>query len=118
VEVSLTTDAPHKQAVLKVADTGIGIAPEEVTRVFDRFYRTDHSRTRADSSGSGLGLSICQAVVAAHGGQIECSSRLDRGTVFTTSLTLVPGSAESFVVADAAPVGQLGSAEVARSAAE
>jgi signal transduction histidine kinase len=98
VDVSLAPDAAREHAVLTVADTGIGIASYDIPRVFDRFYRTDHSRTRmAESSGTGLGLSICQAVVAAHGGQIVCTSSPERGTTFTTSLPLVPQP--SFVAA-------------------
>jgi len=117
VDVSLTIDAARRHAVLRVADSGIGIDPEEVPKVFDRFYRTDRSRSRADSGGTGLGLSICQAVVAAHGGRIECASRPDRGTVFTTTLSLVPGPAD-LVPTDAGPLGRLAPAEAVRSLAE
>jgi two-component system, OmpR family, heavy metal sensor histidine kinase CusS len=118
VDVALTTDAARKHAVLKVADTGIGIGPEDMSKVFDRFYRTDSSRTRADSAGTGLGLSICQAVVAAHGGQIECASRPERGTVFTTTLPLVSSPADQAGADDAAPAGRVAPAEVVRSLGE
>jgi len=102
VDVTLTADIPQEQAVLTVADTGIGIADADVPRVFDRFYRADTSRTRmAESSGTGLGLSICQAVVAAHGGQIVCASRPEHGTTFTTTLPLVRNPVEPQVRADA-----------------
>jgi signal transduction histidine kinase len=90
VEVSLAADAGGEYALLEVADTGIGIGPDDLTRVFDRFYRTDRSRTRmAESSGTGLGLSICQAVVLAHGGEIDCHNRPEGGTVFAIRLPLM-----------------------------
>jgi heavy metal sensor kinase len=73
-------------AVLTVADTGQGIAPEDLPRVFERFYRADRSRT--GSGNSGLGLSICKAIVEAHGGTIEAASEPGSGTVFTVQLSL------------------------------
>lgn len=77
------------QAVLTVRDTGIGIAPEDIPRIFDRFFRSDRSRTRChEAVGSGLGLSICKAVVAAHGGQLTCESNPSQGTCFTARLPL------------------------------
>ncbi len=71
-----------------VADTGAGIPPEELPRVFDRFRRGDRSRTTA---GNGLGLSLARAVVRAHGGDITVVSRLNRGSTFTLRLP-APGS--------------------------
>src|SRR5204862_324463 len=57
------------RAVVRVRDSGVGIAQEDLPRIFDRFYRADKSRTRRpEAPGSGLGLSICQALVSAHGG--------------------------------------------------
>ncbi|WP_280398867.1 sensor histidine kinase [Nocardia carnea] len=83
VTVRLT---PHEDEVLlEVADTGPGMAPEQAERVFERFYRVDDSRSRG-SGGSGLGLSIVQALVAAHGGTVEVSSVPGRGTTFTVRL--------------------------------
>jgi len=114
VEVSLTTDAAHRHAVLTVSDTGIGIAPADVPRVFDRFYRTDRSRSRSEAGGAGLGLSICHAVVSAHGGQIECVSRPDRGSAFTVTLAIVPGTSDQR--ADVAVLNRVASAEVPGSA--
>ncbi|MCC6317566.1 MAG: HAMP domain-containing protein [Gemmatimonadaceae bacterium] len=72
-------------AVLSVVDTGEGIAPEHVPRVFDRLYRVDPSRTRA-TGGSGLGLSIAQALVEAQGGLIRLESATGRGTTVTVEL--------------------------------
>lgn len=70
-------------AVLAVSDTGIGIAEQDLPRVFERFYRGDRSRSRA---GSGLGLSLARAIAAAHGGAITVSSTPGRGSTFTVSL--------------------------------
>jgi signal transduction histidine kinase len=68
-----------------VQDTGPGIAPEHLPRVFDRFYRTDESRARA-SGGAGLGLAIAKAVVELHGGRIWVESEPGRGATFSFSL--------------------------------
>jgi two-component system sensor histidine kinase BaeS len=68
-----------------VSDTGVGIAPEDLPRVFDRFYRTDESRTR-DSGGFGLGLSIARELVDAMGGTIGVSSQVGLGTTFRVRL--------------------------------
>ncbi|MEU1983856.1 HAMP domain-containing sensor histidine kinase [Nocardia sp. NPDC019395] len=71
--------------LLEVTDTGPGMSPEQAERVFERFYRADDSRSRG-SGGSGLGLSIVQALVAAHGGTVAVRSELGRGTTFTVRL--------------------------------
>jgi two-component system, OmpR family, sensor kinase len=72
-------------ARLQVADTGSGIAPEDVPHVFDRFYRGDRSRGRG---GAGLGLAIARQLVAAHGGRIEVASPPGAGATFTVTLPL------------------------------
>ena len=71
--------------LFSVQDTGMGIAPEDVNKIFDRFYRTDRSRDR-ESGGSGLGLAITKALVDAHGGWIKVDSQLNAGTIFTIML--------------------------------
>jgi heavy metal sensor kinase len=71
-------------ADVRVADTGVGIAPEELGRVFDRFYRGDAARTR--SAGSGLGLAITKLIVEQHGGRVDVQSRLGRGSEFRVLL--------------------------------
>jgi heavy metal sensor kinase len=79
-------DAKH-QCILKVSDTGAGIDPHDLPHVFERFYQGDKARPRETSSrGLGLGLSICQAVINAHGGTIEVASTLGQGTTFTVRL--------------------------------
>jgi two-component system OmpR family sensor kinase len=90
VVVGLEQDG-DEHVVLEVRDDGPGIAEEDVGRVFERFYRADPSRTRvgangSTSGGSGLGLSIVSALVAAHGGQVEVESTPGSGATFRVSL--------------------------------
>ncbi|RMI28305.1 sensor histidine kinase [Nocardia stercoris] len=73
------------EVVLAVADTGRGLPQEQADRIFERFYRTDTSRSR-DSGGTGLGLSIVQSLVAAHGGSVAVHSEVGVGTTFTVRL--------------------------------
>jgi heavy metal sensor kinase len=73
------------EAVLRVADSGIGIPEDELPRIFDRFYRVDRARTRS-RGGAGIGLSITRWVVEAHGGEISVKSRVGSGTTFTVRL--------------------------------
>jgi heavy metal sensor kinase len=84
-EVHLKLEAQNGLAILNIADTGQGIAPEDLPRVFERFYRADKSRT---GGSSGLGLSICKAIVEAHGGTIEVASAENQGTTFTVRLPM------------------------------
>jgi heavy metal sensor kinase len=76
-EVRVSVRTENSMALITVSDTGPGISPEDLPRVTERFYRADQSRS---TGGSGLGLSICQAIIAAHGGTLEISSELNRGT--------------------------------------
>ena len=90
VTVAVRADLARKQARLTVSDTGAGIAAEDVPRIFDRFYRGDKSRRRREGQGGyGLGLSICQTVVRAMGGDVKVESQLGRGTTFTVTLPMV-----------------------------
>ena len=82
--VSVTVSVRDGSAVLEVTDTGPGIPPADRSRIFDRFYRVDDSRTR-DRGGSGLGLAVVHSLVAAHGGTVELTSRPGR-TTFTVTL--------------------------------
>ena len=83
-EVRVELRSENGLAVLKISDTGQGIALEDLPRVFERFYRADKSRTGAGNAG--LGLSICKAIVEAHGGTIEVASEPNAGTTFTVRL--------------------------------
>jgi two-component system OmpR family sensor kinase len=85
--VTVSVGADDGSAVLEVADAGPGIPPEDQQRIFERFYRADESRTRAQG-GSGLGLSIVAALVGAHGGSVNVSSRPGAGATFRVVLPL------------------------------
>lgn len=85
VEVALSQDGAD--AVVSVADSGQGIPPDDLPRIFDRFYRVDRSRSR-EAGGSGLGLAIAKHIIVAHGGRIAVTSRLGTGTTFSVALPL------------------------------
>jgi len=74
-------------ACLEVADTGIGIAPEHLPSIFDRFYRVDKARSRANGA-SGLGLAIVKGIAEQHGGRVTVESELGKGSTFTVWLKL------------------------------
>ena len=78
--VSLSVRVANERLVVTVADTGAGIAPEDLPKIFDRFYKGTTSR------GSGLGLTIARNLVVAHGGEIAASSRQGEGTIVTLAL--------------------------------
>lgn len=83
--VSLRSHVEPVEVIVEVEDTGIGIAESDQTRIFDRFFRADHARSR-NTPGSGLGLSIAAWIASAHGGTIEVQSRLGKGSVFRVRL--------------------------------
>jgi len=83
VMVRMKQDA--MRVTIEVEDTGPGIARDHLPRLFERFYRVDKSRSR-EFGGAGLGLSIVQTLVRAHGGEINVSSELGQGTTFTVTL--------------------------------
>jgi two-component system sensor histidine kinase BaeS len=83
--VMVTTRADDDGIVIEVADTGQGIAPEDLPHIFDRFWRADHSRARA-SGGAGLGLAIVRQIVADHHGSIAVESAVGVGTTVTLRL--------------------------------
>ncbi|MDT8304538.1 MAG: ATP-binding protein [Anaerolineae bacterium] len=85
-QVTVTASRDGDQLVVQVADTGIGIAVEDIDHIFERFYRVDKSRSRA-GGGSGIGLTIARHLVEAHGGEIWVESAgLGKGTSFTFTM--------------------------------
>jgi signal transduction histidine kinase len=84
-EVKLSLRRNETEVVLQVKDTGIGIAPKEQQRIFDRFYRVDQGRDR-HTGGAGLGLAIAQAIAHAHQGSICVDSTMGQGSIFTVKL--------------------------------
>lgn len=100
------------QAVVTVADTGVGVPEHEMPRLFERFYRVENTRSRSNE-GSGIGLALVQELVQLHGGTIEASSTEGQGTTFTIRLpfgdahlppgTTVPAGHAAAVSAAAAP---------------
>jgi heavy metal sensor kinase len=86
-EIRVSIEANNSSALIQVADTGAGIAAEDLQHIFERFYRADKSRSRAEGR-NGLGLAICKAIVDAHGGSIEVTSQVGSGSTFTVKLPL------------------------------
>ncbi|BCL39560.1 two-component sensor histidine kinase [Nostoc sp. MS1] len=86
-KVTVLLEESELHAIIKVQDTGVGIALEHQRRIFDRFYRVDRNRSRA-SGGSGLGLAIVMAIVQAHKGTIYVQSQPGQGSTFTVRLPL------------------------------
>ena len=89
--VSLRAARRDGRAVLTVEDTGVGMAPEELARVWERFYRVDESRAR-ELGGAGLGLAIVHELAEAMGGTVEAESQVGIGSKFSVSLPLYPPS--------------------------
>jgi two-component system OmpR family sensor kinase len=86
--ITVAIDLQPSEVLLRVQDTGTGIAPEQLPLVFERFYRADSARAR-ESGGFGLGLAICQGIVQQHHGQITAASPAGLGTIMTIRLPRV-----------------------------
>ena len=87
-EVCLMVEGAGDMVVMKVRDTGAGIPPEQVSRIFEKFYQADNQGS-ASAVGTGLGLAIVKSIVEAHGGRIRCESNVGVGTTFTIELPKV-----------------------------
>ena len=85
LSISLTTE--NNNAVIKISDMGVGIPPDALAHIFERFYRVDKARSRS-TGGSGLGLSIVRNIVKRNNGEIHVESVLDRGTTVSVSFPI------------------------------
>jgi heavy metal sensor kinase len=85
--VSVSLRSEGQMAVVAITDTGVGIPAEDIPFIFERFYRVDKSRSRAEG-GTGLGLAICRHIAEAHGGKIEVESHVGAGSTFSVWLPL------------------------------
>ncbi|HAE83629.1 MAG TPA: two-component sensor histidine kinase, partial [Ktedonobacter sp.] len=85
-KVAVDVNREEAMVAFRVSDTGIGLSPEQIAHIFERFYRVDKSRSRV-FGGSGIGLTIAQSLAQAMGGAIRVESAgLDQGSSFTLTL--------------------------------
>jgi two-component system sensor histidine kinase SenX3 len=91
-KVQLTLRAADDWIEIDVTDQGIGIAPHDVDRIFERFYRADQARSRS-TGGTGLGLAIVKHIATNHGGRVDVTSSLGDGSTFTLKLPARPPEA-------------------------
>ena len=116
--VDVLLSAGHKTATLAVRDTGVGIRPEELSRIFERFYQADTSTTRR-YEGTGIGLALARELVELHGGEIRAESMPGAGSTFVATLPLdttqetAPAVAGSLASAPALDVAALVAADPA-----
>jgi len=89
--IDVTVSTSESRAVLKITDHGMGIAPETLPFIFDRFYRADYARTRG-AGGVGLGLAIVKAIISAHDGMVSITSTPGSGSVVVVQLPLAVAS--------------------------
>lgn len=86
--VSIYLNKYNRTAIVSIRDTGIGIAPEQLQHIFDRFWRADRARSRREG-GTGLGLAIAQAIAQRHGGKIVVTSKVDVGSCFQVKIPIL-----------------------------
>jgi len=96
-EVVVSAKGLGEYMEIKVADTGVGISPDELPKIFDKFYRVKHPNTR-QVMGTGLGLAIVKGVVEAHHGTIDVESKPDKGTTFRILLPVIKEKVENLPV--------------------
>lgn len=108
-KVRVTVNADHREFIVRVEDTGVGIPQESLDRIYERFYRVDKSRSR-DVGGTGLGLSITKSIILQHHGSIEVRSILGEGSQFTMHVPLNyiahPGQARRRRIKEQSAAGQ------------
>jgi two-component system OmpR family sensor kinase len=108
--VRVSVEPEGQGAVITVADDGPGMEPDEAAHIFERFYRSDPSRSRTHG-GAGLGLSIVSAIVANHGGTVSAQGRIGSGTTFTVHLPSAPPPDDAGAEDDPLPGVEVGAAE-------
>jgi signal transduction histidine kinase len=91
-EVTIAAEREAERVRVTVRDTGVGVAPEHLPRLFERFYRADPARSRDDGGGTGIGLAIARSIVEGHGGRITAESEPGRGTTLTFDLPAAPAA--------------------------
>jgi len=94
-KVRITVRTGGNDILIEVADSGYGIAPEDVKRIFEKFYRVPLAES-ADEQGTGLGLTLVREIMESHGGQVTVQSELGRGSTFTLRLPIEPSETKSF----------------------
>jgi two-component system sensor histidine kinase KdpD len=90
-EIAVVCEVMEKELMVRVRDQGVGISPEELDKVFDRFYQASSGASQR-GGGVGLGLAICKGIIEAHGGRIWAESTLGKGSTFIFTLPLEKGS--------------------------
>lgn len=85
-KIEISTKVDKRNVKISVKDYGVGIKPKELTKIFDRFYRADNSRTKSGPGGFGLGLAIAKDIVEQHDGSINVISSTGKGSTFTITL--------------------------------
>jgi signal transduction histidine kinase len=88
-EITISSIRDNGDILIQISDTGEGITEENLSHIFDRFWKGDQSRARQTGVGSGLGLSIAKSIVDMHHGEISVESQLNQGTTFTIRLPIV-----------------------------
>ncbi|MHB8618517.1 MAG: sensor histidine kinase [Chloroflexota bacterium] len=89
-QIAISARRMGREAIVAVADTGIGIPGDDLPRIFERFYKVDKARSRGEASGTGLGLAIAKHLVQAMGGHIWAESEEGRGSTFSFALMAAP----------------------------
>jgi len=87
-QIKITEKKKGNNLELRIKDNGIGIEKKDIPHLFDRFYRADKSRSKNDSDGFGLGLSIAKRIIDTNNGKVEVESEIEKGTIFIVTLPL------------------------------
>lgn len=94
-EIKIKTEKTDSHVIISIEDQGIGMSEEDKHRIFDRFYRADLARSKEDTNGYGLGLSIAKQIIEKHNGGISVTSELHKGSTFVVTLPLKQGNQAS-----------------------